>query len=45
MSDTTVERERPITRYAALGLWVAVCGLLAYGILQTVLKASALFLS
>ena len=27
----------------ALGLWLVVGGLLAYGVMQTVLKASALF--
>jgi hypothetical protein len=27
----------------AVGLWVVVGGLLAYGVLQTVIKASALF--
>lgn len=27
----------------ALGLWVVVGGLLAYGVLQTALKASAIF--
>lgn len=33
----------PLTVPAATGLWVVVGGLLAYGILQTVIKASALF--
>lgn len=33
----------PLTVPAAIGLWAVVGGLLGYGILQTVLKASALF--
>lgn len=44
--ETTVEaREGATTRYAAISLWVAVGSLLAYGILQTVIKASAIFLA
>ena len=31
------------TTSLALGLWVVVGGMLAYGVFQTVLKASALF--
>ena len=33
----------PLTVPAAITLWVVVGGLLGYGILQTVIKASALF--
>lgn len=42
MNETTAERGGAV-RYAAIALWVAVGSLLTYGILQTVIKASALF--
>ncbi len=42
-AGTPAPHVNPVTVPAAIGLWVLVGGLLGYGILQTIIKAAALF--